>query len=161
MQVARLFQRLESLSHILLWGNEATGDVERVELPRLRLSFAVSRGGGGAPRLWCEQQAGLYVVEEEAAADEKLARLLVGLEHAIVLTNAADELFVLASAAVKPSRSRPVAPFVCEVSLVRNDPDWLQRLGDIRYYLYPVHVSRSPPPTTPLAVTTHLGSLAA
>ena len=93
--------------------------------------------------LRCCEHEGLWVRTEECAAMEEL---MEGMPHAIVLQDVAGDLFILASAAAAPSNHTPGTSgsevFSCAVMLDRGDADWLEKLGQVRHYLYPVHISK-------------------
>jgi hypothetical protein len=133
------FIGLEPLSHTLFWSRDGIR-VSIVELPRLGLSFkARDAGDGSGARLYCQEHSGLYLSSHRCSNSN---RLLKGLPHAVLLQNASKELFVLVSAAVKISHSCVQPELFPDVYLDRTDAEWLANVGDVRHYLYPVHVSR-------------------
>ncbi len=106
--------------------------------------------------MYCEQHSGLYVTNHRG---EEAVQLLKGLPHAVLLRNAAKELFILCSAAVKPTRPREVQSedvFAGEMLLVRSDAAWVKGLGKVRHYLFPVHVSKMFLVMPSLAASLHL-----
>ena len=148
--------RLENLSHILIWGScaspGAVPTLQRVELPRLRLNFVVeaAKGGGdgGAADgvlLRSVEHDGLWVSN---ARSPELERLMQGMPHAIVLQDSAGDLYILASAAACPFmgehalRTAKPGLFSCVLVLDRGNKEWLANLGEVRHYLYPVHISK-------------------
>ena len=94
--------------------------IDRLELPRLGISFAAPRGrdGGGSPpggldgvgplRLECEEHAGLFLSARRSVA---LDALLAGLPHSLLLEGRDGSLSVLlpASAAPRPALDRAIA----------------------------------------------------
>ena len=141
-RVADLFTRLDNISHILVWSKRtppiSQADdlaIERIELPRVRLSF--SRGADG--RLYSEQHSGYYVSNERSRLT---CTLLEGVQSALLLENAEGELFILCAATGKPNRPC-MGLFPSQVLLDRSNAEWLSRLSDIRHYLYPMHLSRT------------------
>lgn len=140
--VARIrdsFIKLEPLSHCLFWSRDGS-TVSMVELPRLRLSFkARDAGGDGGVRFYCQEHSGLYLSSHCCANS---ARLMKGLPHGVLLQNTSKELFVLVSAAVKISHTCLQPELFPEAFLDHSDAEWLENVGDVRHYLYPVHVSR-------------------
>ena len=90
--------------------------VDRVELPRLGISFAAAREGAraarpgpgpGGVRLECEEHAGLFLSARRSPA---LDALLAGMPHALVLEGRDGALSVLlpASAAPRPALDRAI-----------------------------------------------------
>ena len=155
-RVLETMLRLENLSHILIWGScaspGAVPTLQRVELPRLRLNFVVeaAKGGGdgGAADgvlLRSVEHDGLWVSN---ARSPELERLMQGMPHAIVLQDSAGDLYILASAAACPFmgehalRTAKPGLFSCVLVLDRGNKEWLANLGQVRHYLYPVHISK-------------------
>jgi len=157
-RVLETLLRLENLSHILIWGKSSSPDavptLERVELPRLRLSFIVEAaksegggegGGGGGVLMRSVEHDGLYISNARSA---ELETLLKGMPHAIVLQDSAGDLYILASAAACPYKGGDVGGskkpelFSCALFLDRGNEEWLANLGEVRHYLYPVHISK-------------------
>jgi hypothetical protein len=141
-RVADLFTRLDNISHILVWSKRtppiAEADdlaIERIELPRVRLSF--SRGMDG--RLYSEQHSGYFVSNERSRLT---CALLEGVQSSLLLENAEGELFIICAATGRPIR--PIdGLFPSQVLFDRSNRDWISRLPDIRHYLYPLHLSRT------------------
>ena len=129
-----LLQRLESAAHTLFWcaPPAADGDaaaLARVELPRLRLSFAVVGG-----RLLSEEHGGHWISDARGGA---LDQLLLGLAaHCLLLENATGEVLVLL-----PATGRPL-PVASGVHLLHGDAGWLANLHpSVRHYVYAAHPS--------------------
>ena len=133
------FERLESVSHTLVWceEGEAALRLARVELPRLRLSFearasshepdggAVAKGG---PLLYCLEEPGFFVSNRRDASE-----LMRGLPQSALLENAMGEQLVLLPATAAP------LPSAHGCVLRHGDPMWLKALPGVRHYVYPVH----------------------
>ena len=116
-------------------------DIELIELPRLRLSFSVVRDASGKAALRSIEHSGLHLGWIEC---ERLATLLCGLPHALLLLNDAGDISVLLSALCKPCRlARADEPLYSQLILARHAPGWSQHLTMSRHYLYDVHRSRS------------------
>ena len=82
-----LLERVDELSHVLLWsaagdGRDAEPNVEVIELPRLRLTLEARRGSNGATRLYLREHPGLRL---GAVNDERMRSLPRGLPHALPL----------------------------------------------------------------------------
>lgn len=153
-----MFGRIESLSHLLFWGrlDGQQTSVTRVELPRLGLSFSAKHAANTTTRFHCEQHAGCWVTDHR---QPEAVALLSGLPHAILLENSSKDLFILLSAAVKPARPLEVQTsdaFASELLLARGDAEWLEGLGKVRHYLYPIHVSKMFLVMPSLAAALHL-----
>lgn len=133
-----VLRRLDDLSHLLIWSKDRSMEVDLVELPRVCLSFRMERESG---RLLCQEHAGLFVSSHRCAVS---TRLIKGLPHAVVLENVQGELFVLLAAIALPSRpQRPGVLFSPEILLDRTDAEWNARLGDVRHFLYSIHISKA------------------
>eukprot|EP01059_Diplonema_ambulator_P009274 TRINITY_DN19114_c0_g1_i1.p1 TRINITY_DN19114_c0_g1~~TRINITY_DN19114_c0_g1_i1.p1 ORF type:complete len:3318 (+),score=1230.87 TRINITY_DN19114_c0_g1_i1:21-9974(+) len=148
-ELAECFTRLENLSHILVW---CTGDehqhVKRVELPRLSLSFTVSK-----QKLCCEQVTGYYIYQEEYSPI--LSKLIDSFGGGcIILTKESGECAILTSAVAEPLRP-DMGSLVSNTALSwidrrlpmqllfrRSEPDMVKCLtSDARHHMYPVHHS--------------------
>ena len=158
-QILKVMLRLDNLSHLLVWGTPSASDaapkMKRIELPRLGLSFLVETADASADAagsisgvvLRSQEHDGLIVSNCRTAEIEKL---LHGMPHALVLQDDSGDLYLLASAAACPSRPNGPDDFVgsngelfsCAVLLDRGDSEWLANVGQVRHYLYPVHISK-------------------
>uniref|UniRef100_A0A0G4G6D4 ubiquitinyl hydrolase 1 n=1 Tax=Chromera velia CCMP2878 TaxID=1169474 RepID=A0A0G4G6D4_9ALVE len=145
--LARVLVRLEPLSHILCWTRQLDYDVNEggrltldlVQLPRLKLSFSARVDSQGNVRLWSLDHAHLFVSNNTGGL---VSKLLQGIPHSLVLSDAHGTLNVLvpAFAVVRPRIS--AHPFSTELVVDRADQGWYEDL-DTRYYLYRIHVSLS------------------
>ncbi|CAJ1380920.1 unnamed protein product [Effrenium voratum] len=139
-----LLARLENLSHILVWRDANGTGVQRVELPRLSLSFSWHDG-----RLCCDQLAGYWLVERPQELPFLVHQLVAHWGGGSVLLAAADGLAVLVSALAEPvrpskalsSNSGPAEHLLPgQLVLRRGRPAWTARLAEgSRYYCYPLH----------------------
>ena len=139
-RLAAIFSQIESIGYVLAWTDVPQGEelsVYQVELPRLRLSFK-GRVEDGQLCFHCQELSGLFVTQERCPYS---SRLLEGLPCALLLTNAAKELYILANAAVKPLRPNQCEYFPSAQLLDRRDAAWLSNLS-VPHYLYQVHISR-------------------
>ena len=159
--LCELMLRLDSLPWCLCWtkqrvlGSDSSKDglsIDLVELPRLGLTFQakekesmVDNRKTKETRLYSVDHEGLFV-SNEATTCESTRDLLKGLPHAVVLERSGDgALFLLLPAGAKPEVEWDVGSgglASCNLALDRTDPTWLSNLGDVRHYLYPVHMSR-------------------
>ena len=134
-QLRKLLLRLEDFSSILVWTEAVPGSdalsVDVVELPRLQLSFAVKEKDGEV-KLYSNDHDGMFVSNTRSP---RLLHLLDGLPTSLLLENPANEFSILVPAGTKPSR------FESSVLTDRSNKEWLGNLGDVRHYLYPIHLS--------------------
>ena len=154
-QLVKLLSRLDDLSHVLLWSApehacgaapEAHLPLDLVELPRLRLSFRVvlsasASAASGKPlaRLASLEHPGLEVTW---SASDAVQRFLHGIPHALLLSSAEGELYVLIPALSKPCLlSDPADPLSGQLVLANNADGWAAGLPSTRHYLYPMHRS--------------------
>ena len=127
------FERLESVSHTLVWceEGEAALRLARVELPRLRLSFearasshefdggAVAKGG---PLLYCLEEPGFFVSNRRDASE-----LMRGLPQSALLENAMGEQLVLLPATAAPLPSAHGCVPTLEVRPCPSPSTWRRR----------------------------------
>jgi len=149
-RLLQLFEQMEDIGHILMWSTEhgdaecapdTEASLELLELPRLRLSFKVQRGGDGVANLHSIEHPGLKV---SWLRSERAAALLRGLPHALLLENAEGDTLLLLSALSKPFRVSDVAdPLSAQLLLARHSTEWTDALSSVRHYLYAVHRSGS------------------
>ncbi|KAL1530323.1 hypothetical protein AB1Y20_001232 [Prymnesium parvum] len=149
-RLLQLFEQMEDIGHILMWSTEhgdaecapdTEASLELLELPRLRLSFKVQRGGDGVANLHSIEHHGLKV---SWLRSERAAALLRGLPHALLLENAEGDTLLLLSALSKPFRVSDVAdPLSAQLLLARHSTEWTDALSSVRHYLYAVHRSGS------------------
>lgn len=142
--------RIENLSYILAWCKlsrlKEGGDLclDKVELPRLNLSFQERVQAGSGTRVLCSMDhANLFL--PTFAGGEQVEALLKGIPHSILLTNDNRELHVLLP---NICVARPLigsSPFSSELVLDRSGDagkKWAEKT-QVQYFLYPIHVSQS------------------
>lgn len=144
--LSHILLRLENLSHILIWTfapvkkPDDVCTIDLVELPRVRLSFRLEESRG-ALKMFCQEHTGLYISSNR---DSSTVKLLKGLPHAVLLENWRGELFICMAASAVPTRPmRPGSIFSTELLLDRTNVEWNGNLGDVRHYIYPIHISRA------------------
>merc|ERR1719174_1847445 len=92
-ELARQLSCIEDLSHILAWTSaheqfEPMPKIEKVELPRLQLTFQRRPSPTGEHRLYCLDYAGLFVPSGEPSQQLQYASSLVkGIPHGLFLCN--------------------------------------------------------------------------
>jgi hypothetical protein len=138
-RVAALFSQIESIGYILAWSrcDGQAARVDRVELPRLRLTFT-ARLVNGEMRFACLEHAG-YMITNRAFPDAE--RLLAGLPCVLLLENSCSEFAAIVNAVVKPFRPNQQERFPSALLLDRADPGWLSNVC-MPYYFLQFHISR-------------------
>jgi hypothetical protein len=133
-----LLLRVDDYSNILVWteddvvgGSGMPVSVSLVEFPRLNIAFRVKEKNGEM-RLCSENHAGLFISN---ARNDQLRQLLDGLPTSLLLESASRDLFVIIPAGTKPSLEQQC------ILIERCNAKWLGNLGDVRHYLYPIHMS--------------------
>ena len=131
--------RIETLSHICAWtrnmecncGSDLILDL--VELPRLKLSFAMRRDFEGKFRLFSLDHADLFLSNDFGT----LSDLVRGIPHSVLLKNAArgeDQLLV---PVLPPIRPRILTqPFSTALVIDRCNESWMQALSQ-RFFFVP------------------------
>ena len=159
-QVGMLLSRLDNLSQVLVWsegggGSEREGDVHKlnptidlIELPRVNLSFRsrliTKIDGSTEQRLYSNDNDGLYIATSSTSREMVEALLGSNIDHFIVLQNEDADLFVLMPGCALPRRLHVDGSHLSvQVLLDRRNREWLDNMGEIRCYLYPVHSSKS------------------
>jgi hypothetical protein len=151
-RIGMLLSRLDNLSHVLVWsfskvvsGNDASS-IDMIELPRVNLSFKAKRvetvDGNIECRLYSNDHDGLYI--STATESREIAEKLLGsISHFIVLQNSDNDLFVLMPGCALPRRlNTDGTALSVQVLLDRRNKEWIDNLGEVRCYLYPVHNSK-------------------
>ena len=155
-ELADLLLCLDNLSHCLVWtrstavkaNQEASIDV--IEFPRLNLHFEAKvhpdakvnfdSAVHNKIRLYSVEHVGLFISNDRCKETEEL---LNGLPNSLLLENIEGELFVLVAASWKPQRPDLESElFPSDIVFQHGNEDWLKNLS-VRYYLYPIHLSRS------------------
>lgn len=152
-RLGMLLSRLDNLSHVLVWSQSKVTSindactVDLIELPRANLSFKSKRveliGGKVEHRLYSNDHDGLYICTSSEARD--IAESLLGsIAHFIVLQNEDNDLFVLVPGCALPRRLHvDDTRLSVQIMLDRRNQEWIDNIGEVRCYLYPVHNSRS------------------
>jgi hypothetical protein len=163
-----LVLRLDSMANILAWSKTDPSDgqpvpIDIIELPRMRLTFErtmLSASQSGADkrsvcRYTCLEQSGLFLVGYNEH-DCNFEGLLDGLKRVLLLSNADHEYFALVPALAKPVllRSKAKDTYVFTTSL--SNEEWIQKTGENRYFLFPIHLSGCFIASTSIASSLHL-----
>jgi hypothetical protein len=165
-RVGMLLSRLDNLAHVLVWSKSQVGSahvpatIDMIELPRVNLRFTARNetnlDGTTVNRLYSNDYDGLYIATSTEAR-EIAERLLGGIAHFIVLQNADNDLFVLIPGCALPRRLHmDGAHLSVQVILDRRNQEWIDNIGEVRTYLYPIHNSRSFLVTPSLASSLYL-----
>ena len=152
-QAGMLLSRLDNLSQVLVWSESEVLDVQQpcsidlIELPRVNLSFRSKRvekiDGSVEHRLYSNDNDGLYI-STSSKARELVEKLLGSIDHFIVLQNEDSDLFVLIPGCALPRRLHVDGSHLSvQVLLDRRNQEWINNMGEIRCYLYPVHSSKA------------------
>ena len=143
--MAQALCRIETLSHICAWTRElepkGNADIvlDLVDLPRLKLSFAMRKDFEGKMRLFSLDHADLFVSNDF----EAITGLVAGMPHSILLRNAARGESQLLVPVLPPVRPKILTqPFTTALVIDRSDDAWVLALSQ-RFFLYPIHVSSS------------------
>jgi hypothetical protein len=147
-----LLSRLDNLSHVLVWSlskvHTATDEcsIDIIELPRVNLSFKAKQveniDGTIEYRLYSNDHDGLYI--STATESREIVETLLGsISHFIVLQNSDNDLFVLMPGCALPRRlNTDGTALSVQVLLDRRNKEWIDNMGEVRCYLYPVHNSK-------------------
>lgn len=152
-KIGLLLSRLDNLSQVLVWSESEVLNVQQactidlIELPRVNLSFRAKRiekiDGTVEHRLYSNDNDGLYIATS-IKARELVEKLLGSIDHFIVLQNEDNDLFVLIPGCALPRRLHVDGSHLSvQVLLDRRNQEWINNMGEIRCYLYPVHSSKS------------------
>ncbi len=151
-RIGMLLSRLDNLSHVLVWSyakvQRATdqSSIDFIELPRVNLSFKAkvveTVDGNIESRLYSNDHDGLYI--STATESREIAEKLLGsISHFIVLQNSDNDLFVLMPGCALPRRlNTDGTALSVQVILDRRNKEWIDNMGEVRCYLYPVHNSK-------------------
>lgn len=152
-QIGMLLSRLDNLSQVLVWSEsevlntQQSCTIDLIELPRVNLSFKAKRvekiDGTVEHRMYSNDNDGLYI-STSIKARELVEKLLGSIDHFIVLQNQDNDLFVLIPGCALPRRLHVDSSHLSvQVLLDRRNQEWINNMGEIRCYLYPVHSSKS------------------
>lgn len=146
--LATLTTQLDSISHVLVWsasrafvGEEA--EITVVELPRLKLRFAMRAGQGQAQRLYSLDHSELFVSNfgsELTCLNKSAERYSSCLLHGLVMENEYSQQFLLVPNFGLSRVQIRNCPFSTPLLSIRNFPDWEAHVST-GYYIYPVHPS--------------------
>jgi hypothetical protein len=161
-----LLSRLDNLSNVLVWSTSkvssvhAPATIDLIELPRVNLAFKAKKfeniDGQVDFRLYSNDYDGLFIATSTEAR-ELSERLLGTISHFIVLQNADNDLFVLMPSCALPRRLHTDGMHLSvQVVLDRRNQDWINNIGEVRSYLYPIHNSRAFLTTPSLASSLYL-----
>lgn len=151
-RVGMLLSRLDNLSHVLIWSNSKVksstdaASIDLIELPRVNLSFRAkvveTINGSVECRLYSNDHNGLYI--STATESREIVETLLGsISHFIVLQNSDNDLFVLMPGCALPRRlNTDGTALSVQVILDRRNKQWIDNMGEVRCYLYPVHNSK-------------------
>jgi hypothetical protein len=151
-RIGMLLSRLDNLAHVLVWssapvrtGGDASS-IDAIELPRVNLSFKGRKvetiDGKMEHRLYSNDHDGLYI-STSTESREIVEKLLGSISHFIVLQNSDNDLFVLMPGCALPRRlNTDGTALSVQVILDRRNKEWIDNLGEVRCYLYPVHNSQ-------------------
>ncbi len=151
-RIGMLLSRLDNLSHVLVWSfskvNSASDAacIDLIELPRVNLSFKAKRietvDGKVECRLYSNDHDGLYI-STSTESREIVDKLLGSISHFIVLQNSDNDLFVLMPGCALPRRlNTDGTALSVQIILDRRNKEWIENMGEVRCYLYPVHNSK-------------------
>jgi len=152
-QIGMLLSRLDNLSQVLVWSEskvlnaQQACTIDTIELPRVNLSFRAKRvekiDGTVEHRLYSNDNDGLYIASSSKSRG-LVEKLLGSIDHFIVLQNEDNDLFVLIPGCALPRRLHVDGSHLSvQVLLDRRNQEWINNMGEIRCYLYPVHSSKS------------------
>ncbi|KAH3756032.1 nxn protein [Pelomyxa schiedti] len=156
-RLVQLLSRIEDASHILVWG--VPGDLRQsartdrnfvkisaVELPRIKVKFQPMQDDDGVVRLFLLDHAGWFVsdtaTEGHMAGSGFIQKLLGGIENCLLLENQCREFRVMVA---NHDLYRPQIfgrPFSTRLVCDRGSLGWTGVM-DMRYFLYPVHTSKT------------------
>lgn len=142
--LANIFMRLDNLSNCLIWTKSTvaspddTCTLDAVEFPRLQMSFTAQQTSDGM-KLYSDDHQGLFISNHRCPPT---ISLLAGLPQSLLLENDNKEMCIVMPSICKPTRPACPGGFSTKVLLNRNDADWLHNLGDVRHYIYPIHLTR-------------------
>ena len=107
-------------------------------------------------RLYSNDYDGLYIATSSEAR-ENAERLSGSVSHLIVLQNADNDLLILIPSSALPRRLHfDGGHLSVQVILDRRNQAWINNIGEVRSYLYPVHNSRLNNSTGSLMATSHV-----
>ena len=150
--LAKVISRLDTLAHVLCWSRNGES-IDVVELPRLSLTFTAKADEKGNVRLEASDHAGLFIQDALFGLDRQTTEMLRGMPHSLVLADANGQHTILCAALPVLRPVIPQDPFSTELVLDRHRIDYDKRRSWVdgykwakhvdKYFLYPVHVSKT------------------
>jgi hypothetical protein len=108
----------------------------------LKIRFQPKQDADGVVRLYLLDQAGWYVSDDVGSSTTPWKQMLGGISHSLVLENInGEQQVIVPNYDVHRPEIEGVA-FSTEIICDRASMGW-QQVMDTRYYLYPLHTSRS------------------
>eukprot|EP00808_Paulinella_micropora_P012642 g44173.t1 len=159
--ISKVFRAAEGLGQVLIWSNSkplGEGDecsINKVELPRLQLTFSTARGSHNEVRLSSDDFDGKFVNLSPSAATRSLARIM---PHTIFLADSIGESYLM----VPNYELRRVLVETCPLStdLAFSKPSTWLRSVKAPTYVYTVHRSAAFLLAPSLSASLYLVSLA-
>eukprot|EP00979_Chaetoceros_neogracilis_P007746 scaffold1658_cov248-Chaetoceros_neogracile.AAC.5 len=144
--------RLDNLAHVLIWSSANVRDagdassIDLIELPRVNLSLKAKQietiNEKSEHRLYSNNgHNGRYISTSTGSReiDDKLVGLI---SHFIVLQNSYNDLFVLMPGCALPRRLNTDGTALSVQVILDRNKEWIDNMGEVRCYLYPVHNSQ-------------------
>jgi len=165
-RVGMMLSRLDNLAHVLVWSTSkvqtahANATIDFIELPRVNLSFKprdfITADGQKECRIYSNDYDGLFIATFSESR-EMAEKLLGDVSHFVVLQNAENDLFILTPGCALPRRLHTDGSRLSvQVLLDRRNQEWIENIGEVRCYLYPIHNSRAFLVTPSLASSLYL-----
>lgn len=134
--------RIENASHILVWtsativsGREQC-TIDKIEFPRLHLSFVSRRAHDGTIRLFSVEHSGYFVIFSHELKSTRVKALVRGVVHGMILMNESGDLAILCPATL-PSRKLGT-----DCDSFSAEPIFIGGRTS-SHHLYPVHISQT------------------
>eukprot|EP01126_Amoeba_proteus_P027331 TRINITY_DN2711_c0_g3_i1.p1 TRINITY_DN2711_c0_g3~~TRINITY_DN2711_c0_g3_i1.p1 ORF type:complete len:715 (-),score=121.29 TRINITY_DN2711_c0_g3_i1:54-2198(-) len=148
--LAKLVERVETLSHVLVWSysNAKVGEhaeISFIEFVRLNLRFTLGYDSEENPRFYSLDHDGLFISQTQSLSWTET------LPHSLVLEDRFKQLFLLVPRYMMQRPEIIACPF--STSLISQHSD---KSGTTGYYLYPVHLSQALLKTPSLASALYL-----
>jgi hypothetical protein len=162
-RICQMLTRIEDISHILVWTSPTVDKdlmhIETIELPRLKIKFQPRKDESESVRLFLLEQSGWFVSESISLQEDKaslqgykiesalpaapfLTKLLDGLSNCLILENSSHDLQLLMPNCEVYRPNSADDPFTTNLIYNRGGMGW-QQVMESRYYLYPVHTSKT------------------
>jgi thiol-disulfide isomerase/thioredoxin len=175
IKILKSLCRLEDLSHILVWCNKNDDhsnnegkmnnntfnnllSIDQIDLPRLKMKLKPKKNKNGNIHLYLLDQDGWYITDSISTSyhnNKSLLNILKGTSNSIFIENDSGEIQLLMA---NHDCCRPVSsklPFTTNLVFYRNSVTWMEVMSR-RYYLYPIHTSKTFLDTTSLASRLYL-----